>query len=185
MKNLGFRERMILLGAAVTVVIAAWFILFYRPIQSRTSRLNKEIEQYNARIENAESFNNQIKELTQEIEELKKEDKENKSKILSKQRITLISDEIGKQARKYNIDIRAIIPEKEALFSDTTGTGMISRMPVKLFARGTFFDFGQFLESFKDFPFMIKAGPLSLSTDDDLYPKLIIELTVYVYFYKE
>ncbi|RKY89005.1 hypothetical protein DRQ09_02080, partial [candidate division KSB1 bacterium] len=145
----------------------------------------KEISDYKNKIKNIESYSKQIDLLNRQIEELKKKNESNKSKILTKQKIVLVSDEIGRRAKEFNLDIRDIKPEKTALFSDSSSTGMISRMPFKLFIRGKFFDFGKFLETFDEFPFLIKAGPVSMSTDDDTYPELFIEAIVYVYFYKE
>jgi len=185
MKKLGFRERMMILGGAIIIIIAAWFYMYYNPMRLKIAGINRETEDFKNRIQNVESLSKEIKTLNQQIEDLKERNEQNQSKILAKQRVDRVGEIIGEKAREFSLDIRSIIPEKEALFSDTTGTGMVSRIPFHLFIWGKFFDFGKFLESFEDFPFLIKAGPVSMSTDDETYPALIIQSMVYVYFFKE
>ena len=185
MKKLGFKERMILLGVAIIIVIVGWIYLYYNPVQLKIAGLNQETKNYKDQIRDVESSSKQLEELTQQIEQLKKESENKRSKILSKQRINLVGDIIGEKAREFNLKMRAIKPEKEALVADTAGTEMISRIPFNLQLLGKFFDFGNFLESFEDLPFLIKAGPVSMSTDDDTYPHLYIGSIVYLYFSKQ
>jgi len=103
-----------------------------------------------------------------------------KERIPSKNRLLELTRQLERQAGRFNVTVDRIVPTKEALF--TAGPAEpVTRVPIQMWLEGEFLNIGKFLESFETMPFLLHAGEVQISTEDENYPSLDVFLTAYVY----
>ncbi len=175
----GIREKIIAGIAVIVLIIVGWFFLYYSPQQAAITRMERETEDILRRINVASSSSSQINELKDEIARLTEDLREKQSKIIPKDSLLFMENELRKLAQENKLEIVSIVPEHEALFQ--SDTSLIIRLPITMELKGKFFDFGNFLENMRELPFMIQESEVAMRTDDDLYPVLMIVLKSYGY----
>ena len=115
---------------------------------------------------------------------IKKDIEKTKGKIPSKDKLLYVSRVIQSKGEQYGLKFQRITPQKDILFSEQSDGSNIIKIPVNIWMTARYFDLGKFIESFDDFPFLLKAGPVIISGDDENYPALDVYLVVYAYLYK-
>lgn len=182
--RVGYREKLIVASACLVLLIVGWYILVYRTLQNKVVRVQEEIVQIRSDLASAENAKNVISRLQTEIDSLRQLLRSSQEKILRKDRLLYITQEIEAIADRHHMHVQQIILEKEALFSAASGEDFILPLPIHVYLVGNFFDFGRLLENLRNVPFLIKPKEVKIATDDDMYPDLGIEMVAYVYVYR-
>lgn len=181
----GLQERIITGSAALVVILAAWYFLYYGPKSSEIDQYKQEIEALNMQIQRASNDPYLIDTLKKNIEELEASIQRNEMMVLPVDSITFVTEVIKERCLLNNLEItEPVTPDKEALFSSPIEENQsnINMIQIELGLKGTFFNIGKFIEDFDNFPFMIKAGEIEINTDNTIYPDLYASLIVYVFF---
>lgn len=182
--NITYQQKYILYGLGLVVLIFLWYVSFYKIQNRKIGEMKIEITKINSDLSKAQSASEGIKTLQDDIEKIKNDIENMKEKIPSKDRLLYISQFIQSKGEQYGLKIEKISPQKEILFSEQTPSSSIIKIPINIWMIGKYFELGKFIESFNDFPFLLKAGSVTISGDDDNYPELQIYLIIYVYLYK-
>ena len=182
--NLNYQQRFIVYGIGLVSIIFLWFFGFYNLQNKKIAEMKIEITKISNDLNRAKSSSEEIKKLQDEITTIKKDTEKMKENIPSKDKLLYISSVIQRRGELYGLEIQRIIPQKDILFAEQSGSSPIIRIPIELWITGKYFELGRFIESFDDFPFLLKAGSVTLSADNDRYPEIDIYLEVYAYLYR-
>ena len=182
--QIGFREKIILAGASLVLLIAAWYFLFYAKVKVQIEGINREIAQAEQRMQEAKRSSNNLDALRAEVDSLEARFALMQSRILPKSELLQITEKLQGKATQFGLAISTISVDKSKLFGDEEGGSGFLWVPIEIGIEGEFFGLGKFLDTFPDFPFIIKPGEIKITTDDTLYPKLSIFLVAYAYVSK-
>ncbi len=183
--NLNYQQRFILYVIGLVGLILLWFFGFYNIQNRKIAEMKLEIAKINDGLNKAKSSTEGIKKLQDDIENIKRDIEKTKGKIPSKDELLYISNVIQRKGEQYGIHFQRITPQKDILFAEQTESSPIIKIPINIWMTGKYFDLGRFIESFDDFPFLLKAGSVTISADDNNYPEMDIYLVVYTYLYSE
>ncbi|MFC1556159.1 hypothetical protein ACFL67_03660 [candidate division KSB1 bacterium] len=183
--NFGFKEKIIAGAVGIILIIAGWYFFFYSSMSNEIELMQAEIGQLTADIQQAMTDSTLLETLQGQIEDLKKENAKNQNLIVPLDSSVYVTDELTARCAQYNLELtQPPNPDLDAIFgesADSSATG-IKMVGIDLYLEGTFFDLGRFIESFPEFPFLIKAGSVEIDTDDTMYPLLSATLKTYVFF---
>ena len=182
--NLNHQQRFILYSIGLVGLMLLWFFGFYNVQNRKIAEMKLEIAKINDALNRAKSSSEGIKKLQDDIENIKKDIEKTKEKILSKDKLLYISNVIRRKGEQYGLEFQRIIPQKDILFAEQSESSPIIKIPINIWMTGKYFDLGRFIESFDNFPFLLKAGTVKISTDDDNYPEIDIYLVVCTYLYR-
>ncbi len=178
-----YQQRFILFGAILVGLIVIWYFGFYSLQNKKIASIKAEIAKINNDLNRAKDSSTEIKKLKDEIATLTEEVDSLKEKIPSKGELLNLSNLIKKRGGQYGLNFIRIYPQKEVLFAEEPGGSSIVKIPINILLTGSYFNLGKFLDSFDSFPFLLKAGSVSISADDNKYPVLDIDLTLHTYLY--
>ena len=181
---MGYKQRIAIIFGGCLVLIIGWYFLYYLPVNNRISEVNNDIDELKEEIDFIENNIGGLDSLRNEVRLLENELQSERNKLISTNQIEYVSQVLKDKGEEFQLKIEDTEPDLNVLFGEEKSSGAIIKCPVKLFIVGQFFDFGKFLDSFDDFPFLIKSGKLSIETDEGIYPNLYITLTVYVFAYQ-
>lgn len=182
--QIGFREKIILAGMSLALIIALWYFLFYASETARIEEINREIAQTEQQMREAKSSANNLGDLQAEVDSLEAELASMQRRILPKTELLQITEELQGKAAQFGLTISTISVDKSKLFGVEEGGSGFLWVPIEIGIEGEFFAFGKFLDTFPNFPFIIMPGEIKMTTDDTLYPKLSIFLVAYAYVSK-
>ena len=182
--KLNYQQRYIAYSAGLVVLIMVWYLGFYDDQKGKIAQMRAETIKINNDIKRAASSSGRIKVLQDDIEVIKKDVEKMKEKIPSKDRLLYVTKTIERIAKQYGLKLLKISPEKNILFSEEDPGSSIIKIPINIWVVGRYFNLGKFIESFDNFPFLLKAGSITISGDDDNYPELDIFFEVNAYLYK-
>jgi len=182
--KLNYQQRSILYGVGLVVLIFLWFFGFYNVQSRKIAEMKLEIVKVNDVLNRAKSSSKGLKKLQDDIKNIRKDIEEIKEKIPSTDKLLYISDVIQRNGEKYGLQFHKIIPQQDILFSGQSERSPIVKIPINIWMAGKYFDLGRFIESFDNFPFLLKAGSVKISADDDNYPEMDIYLVAYTYLYR-
>ncbi|MFC1554499.1 hypothetical protein ACFL7D_07690 [candidate division KSB1 bacterium] len=184
----GYREKLIAVGAAILLIVVAWYFFYYQPKLDEISRLEEEIKTMQGSIDQKNYTLADIESLKNEIQKLQEEARENVALSVSYTRMSYVNDVINEKINYFGLKLTdPIRPNTNLLFQQNPldqleiDTG-IRKVDFLLKLEGTFENLVAFMEGLKDFPFLIRAVEFDASTDDDLFPTLIVSLKVIVFF---
>lgn len=180
--NLTYQQRYIAYGLGLVVLVLIWYFAFYKLQSGKISEMKAGIKQINQDLNAAQNSAGGIQKIKKEIESIKEEIEKMQEKIPSKDRLLYVSRAIENRGKQYGLKFQEINPKKDILFSKEEGNVSITKVPIELWMRGQYFELGKFIESLNDFPFLVNAGSVTISADEN-YPELDIYLVVYVYLY--
>lgn len=179
-----FKQRIVLVVAGCVVLTVVWFFLFYTPQNTKINEVQEQMKELQREIDFVVGNLGGLDSLRKEVTALEEELEEERKKIISTDMIISASESIRKKGKEFRLQIEKVAPKTEIIFGDKRVQDPIVKLPITLNIIGQFDNFRKFLESFDDFPFLLKSGKLNIETDDSIYPNLLIELTVYIFAYQ-
>jgi len=129
-------------------LVAAWFLLAYRPSQSGQRDLDNRLDQIQSEIAD---FQSTVAACPQELKtkiELEQSRQELNSALIAKQDILELFRELSRQAEASRLEIKEITPPLEELLelnSAASAPGQPEFINITLRMEGTFRDFGDYL----------------------------------------
>lgn len=187
----GFREKIIAAAALLALLVVAWYMLYYSPKKDEIADVNAEIRRIQRDINSLTVSDALLDSLREEIRTLQESARTSINLSVPEDSIMYIRTILEQSIGGHNLKItRRIETNIESLFPDTNVPPDTSTLEYKTGIRpidmdlslsGTFRNLVHFLESFEDFPFLVRAGEIDINTDDDLYPELLINLKIYVF----
>ncbi|MFC1557877.1 type 4a pilus biogenesis protein PilO [candidate division KSB1 bacterium] len=180
--NITYQQRYIVYGAGLAVLMLVWYLAFYNSQTRNISEMKAGIEQINRDLTAAKSSAGGMQKINDEIKSIKEEIEKMQEKIPSKDKLLFVSRAIEKRGKQYGLKFQEVVPQKEILFSENKDSASITKIPINIVMTGEYFALGKFIESLDDFSFLIKAGSVTISADNN-YPELEIYLVLYVYLY--
>ncbi len=182
--NITYQQRYIVYGAGLAVFVLIWYLAFYNSQSRKISEMKAGIERINRDLNSAKSSAGGMQKINDEIKLIKKEIEQMQKKIPSKDKLLFVSRAIQKRGKQYGLKFQEVKPQKEILFSATKGSTSITKIPINIWMSGEYFALGKFIESLDSLSFLVKAGSVTISADNN-YPELEIYLIIYVYLYSE
>lgn len=176
-----FKQRIIMVVAGCVILIVGWFFLFYSPQNAKIKSVEKQMSDLQKEIDFVVGNLGGLDSLRKEVEALENELEVERKKIISTDMIVSVSESIRRKGEEFKLDIQDVEPQVDVIFGENKSQDPVVKLPIKIGIVGQFFNFRDFLESFDDFPFLIKSGQLNIETDEIIYPNLEIQLTVYVF----
>jgi len=180
-----YKQRIVLLVTGCVILIVGWYFIYYLPMNNKINKIKSEINEINEEINLVAGNIGGLENLRKNVNQLETELEQYEEKIITKNKLVYVSNQLKEKGIECNLRIEKITPKVDVIFGEEKEEGEIVKLPISMNIVGHFFDFRNFLESFDDFPFLIKAGQVSVETDDAIYPDLLITLTVYVFAYQE
>ncbi|MFQ5751340.1 MAG: type 4a pilus biogenesis protein PilO, partial [bacterium] len=118
------------------------------------------------------------------IEKMQDEIREKQKKIIPKDDLALIVQEIQRKGRTFGLKFDTVIPDYETLMNDP-GTEKESEEVLKLTVhmklQGFYKSFGRFVESLNSLPFYLSIGELTLVYNEKIYPEVEILVDTVLY----
>ena len=180
--NITYQQRYILYGAGMVVFVIIWYLAFYNSQSRKISELKADIEQINRNLSAAKNSAGGMQKINDEIKAIKEEIEQMQKRIPSKDKLLFVSSAIEKRGKQYGLKFQEVVPKKEILFSENKGGTSITKIPINISMTGEYFALGKFIDSLESLPFLVKAGSITISADNN-YPELEIYLVIYVYLY--
>jgi hypothetical protein len=159
----GFREKIIAASAVLVLIVIGWYMLYFSPKKIEIDSMRADIQQIQSDLSSINVTDAMLDSLRKEIATIQESELQ-------------ITQDIQTNNDKLFPDVNA--PIDTSTLESKTG---IRPIDMDLFLQGSFEELVIFLESFENFPFLIRAGNIMVSTDDFLYPDLKIDLTVYFF----
>lgn len=179
--KIAFREKMILAGAGLLVLIVVWYMLFYSKQSGKMAMIQSQIAQLTQQLNQAQMSAKNIKELEAEVDSLKVFHESLGQKILPKTKLLYITQEIQRRSSDFRLKVNTITVDKSKLFGEAGNVSPFLWIPIEMDISGEFFSFGKFLDDFENYSFIIRPGEVKIITDNTTYPALSIFLVAYAY----
>lgn len=179
--KIGFREKMILAGVGLLLIIVTWYMLFYSKQNNKIIMIQGQIAQLTQQLNQAQLSAKNIKTLESEVDSLKAFHASLEQKILPKAKLLYITQEVQRRGSDFGLKVNSITVDKSKLFGETGNASPFLWVPIEMDINGEFFAFGKFLDNFENYPFIIRPGEVKIITDDTTYPTLSIFLVAYAY----
>jgi len=187
----GFREKIIAASAVLVLIVIGWYMLYYSPKKSDIATMRADIQKIQTDIGRLNVTDAMLDSLSNEIVTLQESARNSVRLSVPEDSILYVAYVLEQHIRGSNLKITQDIQTNVVkLFPDINApvdtstleskTG-IRPIDIDLSLQGSFENLVQFLEGFANFPFLIRAGKIMISTDDLLYPELRIDLTVYFF----
>ena len=184
----GYREKIAAAAIILVLFIVGWYQFYYSPKSDQIAQIEQEIRSIQNSIESVTVTPALLDSLKQEIVQLQNEARKNIALSLPQDSMLQVQRILREKINEHKLELTGRIkPNTEALFSLVPHDSLevetgIRSVDIELFLKGKFFNLVAFLESFSDFPFLIRAGEIEMDTGDDIYPDIIVRLKVYVFF---
>ena len=184
----GYREKIAAAAIILALFIVGWYLFYFSPKSDKIAQIEREIRSIQHSIGSITVTPALLDSLKEEIAQLQKAARKNMALSLPQDSMLHVQRVLRDKINEHKLEITGRIkPNTEALFSLVPRDSLevetgIRPVDIELFLKGKFFDLVAFLESFSDFPFLIRAGEIEMDTGDDIYPDIIVRLKVYVFF---
>lgn len=189
--KIGFREKIIAASAVLVLIVVGWYMLYYSPKKGEVANMREEIQGIQSDISSLNVTDTMLDSLRNEIVTLRESARSSARLSVPMDSILWMSGVLEQHILgsdlKITKDIQTntvkMFPDANAPVDTSTLESKTGIRPIDmdLSLQGSFEDLVRFLESFENFPFLIRAGNIVINTDDVLYPELLIDLTVYVF----
>jgi len=187
----GFREKIIAASAVLVLIVIGWYMLYFSPKKIEIDSMRADIQQIQSDLSSINVTDAMLDSLRKEIATLQESARSSVQLSVPEDRIMYVKEVLEQNIQESELQItQDIQTNNDKLFPDVNApidtstleskTG-IRPIDMDLFLQGSFEELVIFLESFENFPFLIRAGNIMVSTDDFLYPDLKIDLTVYFF----
>ena len=156
------------IGIIVFVFLADYFLLA-RPQLNTLIKLSPKIANLNKDIKQGKSDIEKINEYQSKVEELNKKLAAVGDRVITKEEIPILLDEISRLANASKIQINQLSPVKEAqeLLLENAD-GKYYSIPVELTGRGRYHDVGRFLNRLESDRIFMRVADFSIAgTNDD------------------
>jgi len=183
----GFRVKIIAASTLIVLFVIGWYFIYYSPKKHKIAELKQEIKVKQREFELADVILGTLDSLKQEIAEMQALPQRSMALSVPQDSMLYVLRILEEKIKEHNLEITGRIkPNKQELFSHTPGDSLqmktgIKTVDIELSLKGTFYDLVHFLESFSEFPFLIKAGALRMNTGDNIFPDIETRLKVYVF----
>ncbi len=184
----GFREKIIVAGSLLVLIVVGWYMLYYGPKNDEITQIQAEIQNIQRSIASVNVTPAMIDSLRNEVQRLQEEARSSMALSVDPDSLLYVQNIITSKIIEYDLErIGPIKPNIEKLFAESAQDSLevqtgIRPVDIELLLRGTFYNLVEFLDSFSDFPFLIRASEVNVDTDDATYPDLLIRLKIFVFF---
>ncbi len=180
-------ESLKVLLLAMGLLLAAcclWFFFFYRPEISRMKDIEKATQDLVSKLQSFRVDDRQIAALEQRVRTLKTEVESTQRKIINKDALKSAVRQLEQQGRKFGLKFQTIIPDYTSLMEvgrqDESGEDVM-QLTVHIKLQGRYRNFGRFLESLGELPFLISLGEISILYNEKVFPQLEVLMDTILY----
>jgi len=125
-----------------------------------------------------------IKALEERVELLRKGIKISQEKIVTKDQLESIVGQIKSRGQKYGLKFHSMLPDYDNLIKvkgEEKEFSEVSQLKIEIKMQGYYKRFGQFIDSFDEFPFLVSLGEISVNYNGEIHPELEIYLEAILY----
>lgn len=164
------------------VILSAWFFLLYDPEVSKIAEIKLETQQLLDQLQSFQVTQSQVDTLVVQITDLTKKIAAHEARVISKDELPGIVQQIHKTGKRYGVKFQKIIPDYDSLIEiGTVSTGEIYKLIMHIQLKASYRRFGTFLEALEKLPFMVSLGEITIAYSPESFPRLTIEMEMILY----
>lgn len=170
--------------AILVLICAGWYALFYRPQLVQVQTLKQKTDDLVLKINSFTITDEQLLTLEAQVAEKRSLVQQRKTKLVTKEELPKVVDQIRREGNKYGLRFQQIIPDFNALVQapgPETEAGGIRKLVLHLSMRGRYLSFGKFLEALMAMPFQVSLGEFRVAYEDGTFPELQLGVDTEVY----
>ena len=184
MKNA--KHKMLVPVVIILAMTIVWYLLFYQPKRTSLKKIKQEITALSEKVKSFAVSDAELTVLRKGIDQKQVDLAGIEARLYAKTELPRIADEIERRGKAHGLQFHAITPSYGALLrvgsvETEEGPSPLIKLPIDFQLEGRYKDFGQFVEEADDYPFIFTVGAVELRHTPELYPRLDIQMTGYVY----
>ena len=176
--------KIIYISAVALLIFFLFWILLYAPQTRKFASIKKEISVAESQIKDIEALI-QGRELTEVARELSIEFNKLSGMILSEEKDEEVIDNLSRDARKFNIEVRDIRPSSRQPFKYQVAGLNLVELPICMNLVCESRDLGSYLSDLRhDFPVLLKFRRIEIRSDGEGSHRLDVDLEISAYLSK-
>ncbi|MFQ5825496.1 MAG: type 4a pilus biogenesis protein PilO [bacterium] len=179
------KSKKTLLFATIIVLTLSlgWYLVLYQPEATKLNTLKKDTKNLLIKIQSIRVTDRQIAALESQIKVLDHEIADVQGKVLLKSELPGIVSQLERKGKTFGLKFHSIIPDYDSLIKipNEEEASDLLKLTVHFKLQGYYKNFGNFIDSLGELPFVISLGEISLYYDERIYPELEINMDAVLY----
>lgn len=131
-----------------------WYVFVYQPLTLEASQLRLKLNAADNKLNNAQKAKQDLSGVEIRLKESQAELQNVKQKILDRDELGMVANELRSSARKFNIRINDFTPVLSAYFA-STGNAKVKPLPIEITVTGRYLNIGRFIDNLKKMQFFL------------------------------
>lgn len=177
------KKTLIIVAGLLPIICLGWYLAFYHPKASRLRILRRDMENLLIKIQSLKVTDKQITSLEKQIDKLETEITEIQRKVLLKSELPTVVRQFERKGRSFGLKFHSIIPDYDSLMRiprEEEAPDLL-KLTVHFKLQGYYKNFGNFIDSLDELPFIISLDEMSLHFNKRIHPELEINLDTVLY----
>ncbi|MFQ6112801.1 MAG: type 4a pilus biogenesis protein PilO [bacterium] len=178
------KRTLIIAGVLLVVVCLGWYLVFYQPKLTKLRTLKTETENLLIKITSFRVTDKQLASLEKQVEKSEDEIAKIHARVLLKSELPAVVRQFKRKGRSFGLEFHSIIPDYNSLIripQEEEEASDLLKLTVHFKLQGYYKNFGNFIDSLAELPFIVSLSEMSLHFNERIYPELEIFMDVVLY----
>ncbi len=175
---------LILLASLFVVICVVWYFILYQPDVLKLNVIKDEFQELVYRFQSLRVSDQQILALEAQIKNLQTEIDRTEKKLIQKDNLASIIQQIQWKARTFGLKFERVIPDYQSLMNSPDAkqdSAQVLKLTVHMKLQGYYKNFGKFINSLSEMPFYITLGEMTLLYNETIHPQIDIIVDAVLY----
>ena len=177
-------KSMVVATVLLIVIGTCWFVLLYRPEIIQLQLLEDKTDHVLLQLRSLRVTDAQVVALQQQVERLKYELTKKQKRIVPKNQLPVVVEQIKMIGQRFGLKFQNIIPDYNSLVdadSEIEIQADILKLTLHIKLQGYYKSLGKFIVALNELPYYLSIEELNINYEHTIHPELEIFLDIVVY----